>query len=182
MKRLLPHIVLQVFFATTSFAQNIYEVKSGKVHFESNAPLENIQATSTSLNGLMDVSANAFAFTIDIKSFKGFNSPLQQEHFYENYMETDLFPKAVFNGKLIDTFNAEAPTQKLRAKGSLTIHGVKKERIIDVVLTKKGDQYTLVSEFNVELEDHAIRIPKVVYQKIAENIRIEVKGDMGIKK
>jgi polyisoprenoid-binding protein YceI len=182
MKRLLPNIGVLLLFVSSSYAQNIYEIKSGKVTFKSNAPLENIQANSNSLIGLMDVSANTFAFTIDIMSFKGFNSALQQEHFYENYMETDLYPKAVFTGKLIDKFNPQSATQKLRAKGSLTIHGVKNERIIDVVLTKTGEQFSISSHFNVDLKDHAIRIPKVVYQKIAENIRIEVKGDMAFKK
>jgi hypothetical protein len=97
-------------------------------------------------------------------------------------MESDLYPKATFSGKLIDKFNPEMATQKLRAKGNLTIHGVKKERIIDVILTKKGDLYLLNCNFNVLLVDHAIRIPKVVHQKIAENISVSVKGDMVAKK
>jgi polyisoprenoid-binding protein YceI len=171
-------LALQVYVS----AQSMFEIRNGAVKFESNAPLENIKASSTELTGLVDIAANSFAFSIDVISFKGFNSPLQQEHFYENYMETTLYPKATFSGKLIDKFNPDIAKQKLRAKGNLTVHGVKKERIIDVMLTKKGSLYLLDCNFNVLLVDHAIRIPKVVHQKIAENISISVKGDMVAKK
>jgi polyisoprenoid-binding protein YceI len=156
----------------------MFEIKQGTVTFKSNAPLENINAESAMLTGLVSLDQNTFAFSVDVNSFKGFNSALQQEHFYENYMETDVYPRATFSGKLIDKFNPDLQTQKIRAKGNLDIHGVKKERIIDVVITKKGDHYLIVSDFNVLLADHNIRIPKVVYQKIAENINIKVQGEM----
>jgi hypothetical protein len=73
-------------------------------------------------------------------------------------------------------------SQKIRAKGTLEIHGIKKERIIDVILVKKGDIFKVESKFNIMLEEHAIRIPKVVHQKIAENIRVHVQGEMVAKK
>jgi len=156
----------------------MFEIKQGTVTFKSNAPLENINAESAMLTGLVSLDQNTFAFSVDVNSFKGFNSSLQQEHFYENYMETDIYPRATFSGKLIDKFNPDLQSQKIRAKGNLDIHGVKQERIIDVVITKKGDHYLIVSDFNVPLVDHNIRIPKVVYQKIAENINIKVQGEM----
>jgi hypothetical protein len=175
-------LMLSLALFLSASSQGLFEIKNGKVHFESNAPLENIHANSSSLTGLVDIAVNTFAFSIDIQSLKGFNSALQQEHFYENYLETDRYPQATFSGKLIDKFNTELVSQKIRAKGTLEIHGIKKERIIDVILVKKGDIFKVESKFNIMLEEHAIRIPKVVHQKIAENIRVHVQGEMVAKK
>ena len=65
------------------------------------------------------------------RSFKGFNSPVQQEHFYENYIEDDKFPRSSFQGKIIEKIDANLTGDfNVRAKGILDIHGVKQERII----------------------------------------------------
>jgi hypothetical protein len=170
-------VILCLLTSHVSSAQ-LFTVKSGKIFFESNAPQENIQASSSNLSGLMNININTFAFAVDIKSFKGFNSDLQEEHFYENYMQTDIFPRSTFSGKLIDKFNADAVKQTLRAKGQFEIHGVKAERIIQVEILKTTTGYNVKTEFNVLLEDHGIVVPKIVFQKIAENIKVSVSVEM----
>lgn len=180
----LPHLcflsvsqfVIFLLFVNSAFGQ-LYETTQGKVSFTSKAPLENIVAESSKLKGILNLSDNSFAFTLEIKTFEGFNSDLQREHFHENYMESDKFPKARFTGKLIDKFNPELATQKIRAKGQLEIHGVIKERIIEVIITKKDNTFHFASNFNVPLAEHGITIPRIVYQKISENISITVEGD-----
>jgi len=160
---------------------DLYEVKKGSIHFASAAPQEKIEATSAALKGLLNVDDNAFAFTAEIQTFEGFNSGLQREHFNENYMESRIYPKAIFTGKLIDKFNPESASQKVRAKGQLDIHGIKKERIIDVTLEKKANTYSFTSAFNVALIDHGITMPKIVFQKIAETISVDVSGELARK-
>jgi hypothetical protein len=160
------------------YAQSNLATKTGKVVFVSNAPLEKIEATSNALNGAMDLSSNTFAFSIEVKTFTGFNSALQQEHFFENYMETDRFPKATFSGKLIDPILSTSTQQKVRAKGSLNVHGISKERIIEVTIVKRGTGFDVSSNFNVSLSDHNIVIPKVVSQKITESIAVSIQGNM----
>jgi polyisoprenoid-binding protein YceI len=151
---------------------------AGSIHFKSTASLETIDATSNKTRGAVDINQNTFAFSVDITSFEGFNSALQKEHFNENYLESDLFPKATFVGKLIDKFDPLKATQTLRAKGQLEIHGVKTERIVSVTLTKSGSNYVISSNFNVAIADHGITIPRIVNQKIAEIIMVEVKGTL----
>jgi polyisoprenoid-binding protein YceI len=159
-------------------AQAKLSTKTGKVVFTSSAPLEKIEAISNTLNGAMDLSSNTFAFSIEVKTFTGFNSALQQEHFFENYMETDKFPKATFSGKLIDPIKSDGTQQKVRAKGALNVHGVIKERIIEVTIIKKGNGFDISSNFNISLNDHNIVIPKVVSQKISESIAVSIQGNM----
>ena len=117
---------------------NLYEITEGQVGFKSDAPLELIKAQSKELKGILDLSENTFAFSIKINSFDGFNSPLQKEHFRENYLETNLYPKATFLGKIIERRNFEVDGYyTIRTKGKLTIHGIEQERIIKSTLIKK---------------------------------------------
>lgn len=159
-------------------AGDVLELRSGKVDFVSEAPLEIIKASSTGLKGLIRKSDRTFAFSIPNRSFKGFNSPLQQEHFYENYIEADKFPASTFEGKIIENVDfCQNGVFNIRAKGILDIHGVKQERVIKVALTVENNQVKAFSTFDVMLEDHNITIPKMVYQKLSESITVTVNLD-----
>ena len=174
MKYLLFSLMMYV---SVGLSAQKYSTQRGSIEFTSDAPLELITAKSTSLKGVLDVEQKSFAFKMSIRSFKGFNSPLQQTHFYENYMETDLYPHAIFQGKIIESLNLST-AQTYRAKGELEIHGVSVERIIEVKLYQEGDSIRFESEFMVPLADHEIELPRIVYQKIAEEIYVEVKGEL----
>lgn len=169
-----------IFTSLSAQEKEIYSVTNGKIDFTSDAPLELIKASSTELKGLIDVSKATFAFTIHMNTFQGFNSPLQREHFNENYLETKDFPKATFSGKIIDAIDFSQPgTYQLRAKGMLTIHGMEQERIIrsEIVVSENGE-ISITTAFSVPLDDHGIRIPKIVYQKIAEEIAVLVEAEL----
>lgn len=164
---LMPHHAL---------AQDVlFRSDQGKVHFTSDAPLELIKASSEALRGVIDPLQNTFAFTIETRTFEGFNSDLQKIHFNENYLESSKFPKATFAGKIIENIDwqSEGPYE-IRAKGFLNIHGVKRERIILSEIEIFSDQVIIRSEFTVPLQEHEIDIPKIVAQKISEEIKVEI--------
>lgn len=157
----------------------LYQTTSGKISFRSDAPLEIIRASSNDLIGLLDLNKNNFSFKIDIRSFQGFNSPLQKEHFNENYMESDKYPSASFSGKIIEDVDLTADgTYNVRAKGTLTIHNVPQERIIQSTVTVKKNNITIHSNFTVLLSDHNIPIPQVVNQKLANEIKVEMNATL----
>lgn len=174
-------VFLIVVWVNPASAQ-LYITNEGTATFTSDAPLELISATSDELSGAIDVSDNRFAFRIANKSFIGFNSALQQEHFYENYIETDKYKYSSFQGKIIEKIDLSNPgSQQVRAKGTLSIHGVEQERIVKATLTVAKNKLTVLCGFTVPLEDHDIRIPNVVYQKIAEVINVEVNAELILK-
>ena len=145
------------------------------VTFVSDAPLEYITATSQTLRGVIEAEKRSFAFSIDISSFQGFNSPLQRVHFNENYMESDTYPTATFAGKFIEDVDlTQNGTYEIRVKGRLKIHGIEKERIIKGTVEVSDGEMRIQSAFTVMLEDHNIRIPRVVFQKIAKVISVTV--------
>jgi len=154
-----------------------YQCINGAVTLKSVATLELIQARSNRLRGVIDTDKQTFAWTVDVRSFEGFNSPLQREHFNENYMESDHYTQASFIGKIIENIDFEAPgTQSVRAKGKLTLHGTEQERIIKCQLENKGGKLYIKSSFTVPVAEHNIEIPKIVHQKIAEEIEVMVEA------
>lgn len=158
---------------------SLYRTNNGLVSFTSDAPLELISAQSNELNGIIDPNKQTFAFQLDILTMKGFNSALQQEHFYENYLETDEYENASFSGKIIEKIDFGTNGEySIRAKGILDLHGVKQERIIKCDLTIKDDVINSRAEFIISLADHDISIPKLVYQKIAEMISVEIRVEL----
>jgi len=172
-------VLITVFQISTSLAQDIYVVSKANVNFTSDAPLEMIEAESNKLTGILKISDRSFVFRVPIKSFEGFNSSLQRTHFNENYMESTKFPHTVFEGKIIEEIDFSTPgTYNIRAKGSFTSHGIKQERIIKCKLIIAPNKITVSSKFTVLLEDHNIKIPTVVSQKIAEEILINIELEL----
>jgi polyisoprenoid-binding protein YceI len=148
---------------------------TGKIKFTSDADMELIAAYSDKLKAAIDKSKNTFAFALEIKTLKGFNSDLQREHFHENYIETDRFPTATFAGKFIEQINfAVNGTYTARAKGMFALHGIQNERIIKGTVVVNNGVVNISAAFTVRLEDYDIKVPKIVYEKIAKEVRIEI--------
>jgi polyisoprenoid-binding protein YceI len=180
--RLLCLLVFALFATAQAMAQDLlWKADRGTIAFSSDAPLEVIRAKSNHLRGAINTVTNSFAFSVEINTFEGFNSEIQQVHFLENYLETKQYPEATFIGKLIEEIPFDTPgTYPVRAKGMLTIHGIARERIIRGSLTVNGNGGSLQTTFTVPVSDHGIDIPRIVQQKIAE--QIEVKVDVPFRK
>lgn len=162
-----------------AFTQKIFwQAETGKAAIKSDAPLEIIKAESHEVKGIILPETKSFAFSIRMNSFQGFNSDIQQAHFLENYVEQKKYPNATFTGKFIEDIPFDTPgTYSVRAKGNLEIHGVVKERIIRGNLTIRKGSITVQSDFFIPVADHGITIPKIVMQKIAEQISVDINID-----
>jgi len=173
---LLPAMLI----AYNVMAQDVlYQTTNGNVSFRSEAPLELIKASSNQLAGLLDNDKKTFSFKINMRSFQGFNSPLQKEHFNENYMESDKYPTASFAGKIIEDEDLSIDGKyEVRAKGVLTVHGVAQERIIKATVTVSNGKLAVTSQFSVLLSDHNIPIPMIVYKKLANEINVEINATL----
>jgi polyisoprenoid-binding protein YceI len=165
-----------LFFMDSTVAQTVYKVQKSTITLNSDAPNELIKATSKKLKGLVNVSKKQFAFKVEVASFEGFNSPLQREHFNENYMESFRFPDISFSGKIIEDVDLSRDGKyTIRAKGELDIHGVSRDRIIYAEVVTRNGSMDVVSDFRVALADHDIKIPRVVNDKLATEVYINVK-------
>lgn len=180
-QRLLIFPVLALMLALFSNAEQktTYRTKKGKVIFQSAAPHEIIQASSDNLMGLLNPQKKTFRFGISMNSFMGFNSPKQQEHFNENYIESDQFPKAVFVGKIVENIDVSVPgTYKIRAKGKLLLHGVQVPKTIKCKMIVQPQFITIKSKFGLTLNEFGMRVPGVIKNKLAEDITVNVNVKM----
>src|SRR5437868_2935959 len=85
--------------ATVSFAQSKYYTKNGKIEFYSKATLEDIDAKNKTVAAILDSQTGAMQFSVLMKGFE-FQKALMQEHFNENYVESDKYPKGEFKGTI----------------------------------------------------------------------------------
>lgn len=156
-------------------AQERWRVSRSQVAFVSDAPMERIEAQNTRTSGILELSTRSFAIQIPMKEFVGFNAPLQREHFNENYMATATYPNATFTGRIIESVDLTVPgTHAVRAKGKLTIRGVEHERIIPCKLVVAADGIRVTSAFDIAVDEHGIRVPRVVQQKIAAVVAAKI--------
>ena len=174
MKKILV-AVMMMGAATQVYAQK-YMTRTGKVSFFSSTPVENIEAFNNEVASALDSKTGDFVFQAPIKSFK-FEKALMQEHFNENYMESDKYPKADYKGKVtnLNAVNfAKDGTYNVSTSGKLTMHGVTRDVTIPGTIVVKGGQATVNSKFKVKPADYKINIPKLVEGKIAKEIEVTV--------
>jgi polyisoprenoid-binding protein YceI len=165
---------------TNLFAQGKYKIAKSEVSFFSDAPLEDIGGINKETQGIVDFDAKNFIFKIPVKSFL-FDSKLMEDHFNENYMESEKYPSSVFKGTIQGNYNlAKDGEYPVNAVGDLTIHGVTQNRSIPSSIIVKNGVPSLKSKFNVKLTDHKIEIPTLVFEKLAEIV--EVKIDAALQK
>jgi len=182
-KHILILTLVSLVIYSFSSTNELYYTNSGRVNFVSEAPLEIIKAESTKLTGIMNTEDKAFVFAVPMKSFNGFNSPLQKIHFNENYIESDKYPEAKFKGKIIEDIDFNVPgTYKVRAKGKFSVHGKENPMTIRCNLEVLKKEIKVDAIFKVYLKDHNIQIPTIVNQKLAEEINVSISFNLKPKK
>ena len=169
-------VAVFLLIAPLSWGQaGIYQVSESSVRFNSDAPLEMIKASSPNMVGVVDIAQRTFLFKINIVSFQGFNSPRQKEHFNENYMESDIFPVAIYSGKIIEDVDfSKNGEYDIRSKGKLTIHGVERQRIVKCHISSSNGVISVKSGFSVLLAEYNIKIPRIVSDKLSPEIHVAV--------
>ncbi|NNF01783.1 MAG: YceI family protein [Bacteroidia bacterium] len=170
-------IFVLLFLQSSVFAQK-YIGKSGDVHFFSTAPLEDIEASTTKINSLLDTETGEIAIIVTMNSFE-FEKSLMQEHFNEKYLETHEYRFAVFKGKVNEKIDyMKNGEHKVTCTGMLKLHGVEKEYTVKGGIKINDDSITYSTKFNVRLEDHDIKIPKIVFQNIAEVVEVSASSKL----
>lgn len=165
---------------STSFAQDKFYTKTGKISFYSKAPLEEIDGKNKTVTAVLDSKTGAMQFAVQMKGFE-FEKQLMEQHFNENYVESDTYPRSEFKGFL--TNNAEVNYSKdgtypVKVKGKLTIHGVTKDVESTGSIKITGGSIDASSTFNVLLSDYKIAIPSLVKDKVSNSIRIIVECNL----
>jgi polyisoprenoid-binding protein YceI len=156
-----------------SYAQ-FYLTRSGFVGFYSKTSVEDIKGENNQVYAVVDIGAKNLAFTMLVKGFI-FPKELMQEHFNENYMESDKYPKATFSGVYTgDVTTGKDGVYTVAVKGNLTIHGVTKAIEMPATIERKGETLHGKATFQLSPEDYNISIPSLVREKIEKSLKVNV--------
>ncbi|MBS0010845.1 MAG: YceI family protein [Bacteroidales bacterium] len=161
----------------TGYAQSgIFSDDSALISFFSSAPLEDISAENTSVRAILNTRSGDIAVLVRIDRFS-FKKRLMQKHFNEQYLESDKYPEATFEGKIInfDLKDLGPEPEPYPVEGTLTIHGVKKDFKGSASIYILNNVIYGDTEFNVLLDDYKIKIPRLLIKNIAEEIKVNVK-------
>ena len=160
--------------AFTAFSQDKLFTKTGQVSFYSKAPMEDIEAHNKAAISALDKKSGNIEFSLLMKGFE-FEKALMQEHFNENYVESDKFPKAVFKGSIsnIGAVNFAANGKyPVTVSGELTMHGITKPVSTTGTLVLQNNDVSANAEFNIALDDYKISIPGLMKDKISKTVKI----------
>ena len=165
-------LLLFLFISQSLYAQK-FIAESGNIKFFSEELLEDITAVNNKVKSVFDIETGQIVFSVNIKGFE-FDKSLMQEHFNEKYLESDLYPKSTFNGHLSGYKASQRNNTDVTAEGVLEIHGVKQPLKVSGSLDIEKNNVTLHAVFMIKLEDYKIKVPELMFQKIAEEIEITI--------
>jgi len=167
-------IFICIAFSTVAFSQKMI-TRSGEIKFDAtvSGAMDSVLATSSTVSSIFDKSNGDLVVQGLVKSFK-FKSSLMEEHFNENYMESDKFPKTSFKGKVIEF---EGKSGSYDVEGELTIHGVS-NKVKTKMTVVVGTKTTISGSFNVKLKEYKLEVPALAKKTLAETAKISVKLDL----
>ncbi len=169
-------LVMTLLLTGGSLSAQKFFTRDGQISFFSDAPLEKIEAHNSSATSVFDAESGRVEFAVLIKGFQ-FEKALMQEHFNENYLESDKFPKALFKGRITNMEEIDlhtSGTYTAQVSGELTIHGVTQPLETTAQFTVKNGHIHAFSSFEVAVADFGIEIPGIVRDKIAKVVRVDV--------
>jgi hypothetical protein len=167
-------VLILALLSFTQAGQDVYTCKNARINIYSSAPIEDIEANSNEAVSVYNAATGELAFSVPIRSLH-FQKALMEEHFNENYMESDKYPKATFKGKIQEHPDVTKDgIYPVTVAGDLQVHGVTQNRTIKGQVKVNGGVVSMSSEFMVKCADHHIDIPQIVFHNIAESIRVRV--------
>lgn len=174
----MKHYLLFVGMLLATFsvkAQSIYVSRNTAISFYSSAPIEDIKAESKTAVSAMNVQTGEIFFKVLINSFQ-FRKSLMQEHFNEDYLQSDKYPTAEFKGKIIkgNVDPTKSGTYQTEVQGTLTIHNVSKSYTVPATFDVSRRRIDSKSIFYVKLADHNISIPRLLTENLADSVQVTV--------
>jgi len=166
--------LLSIFSFCSGFCQNQVITKQGQITFFSYTSVENIEAENNQVLSIIDLSKKEIAIQMLMRAFV-FKKALMEEHFNESYIESDIYPKAVFEGEIIDFDPTVETVQTKIVKGTFTLHGVTKNIEVKTEIAKADNTYMLSGEFEAGVKDYEIKVPPLLKPNIAKTIKIMFK-------
>lgn len=165
-------LLLWIGFISLSHAQEKYWTRSGTLTFEASMPaFEEVKATNENVTAILNSADGSFASLALVKGFR-FKNALMEEHFNESYIESSRFPKAIFRGNIAN-FDGQNLNKSYTLTGTLELHGKTNPVAVEISIIKDGNDFNCSGEFTVSATDYEIDIPKIVRNKVSDEVHIK---------
>ena len=154
--------------------QEKYLTNEGVIDFYPHTVIEDITARNEKVSAIIDSDNGAVAIIVPMNEFV-FERKLMQEHFNENYVESEIYPKATFSGLIKENSEVDYQTPgtyEVLVMGKMTIHGITRELSEAGTIEISRDHLVARTRFLLNPEDYGIQIPRVVRKNIAEKMEI----------
>lgn len=165
-------IIALFFFLNFQENENKIIARQGQVSFFSYTSVENIKAKNNQVLSIIDMDDSKIAVSMLMNAFV-FEKALMREHFNESYIESDIYPKASFEGEIIDFDRTVEGEQTKMIKGIFSMHGVSKELEIKTKIERINGSYVLTGTFEAYVKDYEIKIPPLLAGNIAKMISVD---------
>jgi len=175
MKRIILLSNFLILIGHTTFAQDKKITRTGSIIFEASVPsFEEVKAKNESVTCVINTKTGEIASLVLMKAFR-FKVALMEEHFNENYLESDKYPKATFKGTIqgFNLNNISTESKEFKMNGILELHGKSKEINTIITLRKVNEAIEIISNFNVNSDDFNIEIPQFLSKKVSKKVNIK---------
>jgi len=173
-------LAVLLFVSASVVSAQKYSTKNGRISFFSETSAEKIEAQNSQVNSALDIQTGDFVFKTLIRAFE-FEKALMQEHFNENYLESDKFPSSTFKGKVSNlkeiNFSKDGK-YNVTVEGDLLIHGITRKISVKGIFEIMAGSIFGDARFNVLLKDYNIKVPNTVINNISESIEIKVSVEL----
>lgn len=178
MNSIIKYIFLSLLLLSTVYvnAQDKYFTRYGNINFVSRTPIIDIAGYNKEVLSFLNIKTGEMVFGVVMKSFK-FPLPLAEEHFNENYVESDKYPDAKFNGKIININDIDLTKEgnfNVEVEGLLKIHGISNNIKVSGNIKVIKDKIIARSSFKIAPADYNINIPNLVVDKVAKEVDVNV--------
>lgn len=171
--------LLFLFFTAFSvIAQDKFFTNTGTINFEASVPMfEEVRAVNRQVTILLEPKTSTFICTVIVKNFR-FKLDLMQEHFNQNYMQSNRYPKAIFKGKIqkFDLKDITEVEKQYEIKGKLNLRGKSKDIVVNALIKRVPEGIQVISDFPILVSDFNIHIPSSIASKVATTANTELTG------
>jgi polyisoprenoid-binding protein YceI len=153
--------------------------KVNLVKFTADATLGDFEGTTSSIEGFIQFNGMILSpgreldFKVRLDSIDT-GIGLRNTHMREDYLETEKYEEGVFTGKIADVDTVSHSEFIIKAEGTFKIHGVKKNKVIEVKLYNFGELYKSAGEFILKLSEFKIKQPSFLFNTVDDNIKIHL--------
>jgi polyisoprenoid-binding protein YceI len=174
--------ILTIFFLNTTsiHAQKLVVNKSAgnEIKFFAEATFNNFQGVTKAVDGYVVFNGdskkdeNVFDLKVALDSINT-GIGLRNKHM-RGYLNTDKNPYAEFKGDTIIRDSLSVSEYNLEAKGNFTVNGISKEITVPAKFYDFGELKKIKADFELKLSDFNIERPSFLFNKVRDEIKLEL--------